>query len=55
MNVIWRSEERIVPGFGVATPGKAIELSDDLALQFIRQGEAEPIKREPKHKDEVTS
>lgn len=38
--VIWDSEERIIPGHGVATPGTAISLPDELAHQFIAQKQA---------------
>lgn len=48
MKVIWTSEERVIPGYGVAATGKSIELPDALAAQFINQGEAEVTRGDPK-------
>lgn len=54
MKVIWKSEERVIPGYGVGTPGKEIELPDALAEGFIRQGDA--VKQPKTRKaDEVQS
>lgn len=43
--IIWKSEERIIPNYGVASTGDPIILPDDLAQKFIEQGEAEAVKR----------
>lgn len=48
MRVIWKSEERVIPGHGVATQDAGIDLPNALAKQFIEQGQAmleEPVKR----------
>lgn len=48
MRIIWKSEERVIPGYGVATQDAGIDLPDALAKQFIEQGQAvleEPVKR----------
>ena len=45
-SIIWKSEERIIPGHGVASPGKPIALPDELADKHVGQGEAEfEVKR----------
>lgn len=50
MNILWKSEERIIPGHGVATPGKAIDLPDPLALKYIMQGDAVKPKKTEEEK-----
>lgn len=59
MNVLWKSEDKIIPGFGYAEQGKQIDLPEFLALQYIKQGQAEPVKRgdhkSPRKDDEVRS
>lgn len=46
--VEWLSPERIIPGYGVATTGKPINLPADLADKFIAQGEARIPVQTPK-------
>jgi hypothetical protein len=44
--VEWIGEEsRIVAGYGVGTPGKAIELPETLAEKFIQQGQARELNK----------
>ena len=42
--VKWIDETREIPNCGIAEYGKEIELPDQVAAAFIKQGQAETIK-----------
>jgi len=47
MNVRWLGEERMIPNVGVGTFGTVLSISTELAKNFIKQGLAEDVDKQP--------
>ena len=50
--IIWKGNEGLIPGAGMARPGKPISVDENLADSYISQGKATlPKPAKPKQED----
>lgn len=48
MIIRWIDDARLIPTVGRIEPGQTRDLPDDMALNFIQQGQAEQVKQTTK-------
>lgn len=52
MKVIWLAHQALIPGVGMALTGQPIEMPDDKAADYIRQGKAKSAEPKKAQKQE---